>query len=359
MNQNDLNNQGVRWHMNRTLLYLITIFFVIALGCTKSVDNPSVRSAEIDSSKTTISQPSSVKNYPDGKSGTHGVPSWILDMHHTSAVLRPFQNFFLLNGRFPYDVKEFLDSGLILVWPAYPQTGEPMKLVKKVEPNANYLDKIAYVRKSDSEAYFEFVKYFEARNEFGILDFPPKFVRDRYTSSTYVNKYSDKAPLLAQTFHKMMNSLYAATIQRDEYLQGAIIPSTVEETVKGNFFWIKENMAPDFLSTSPDEYVFYEWGIAEIENVPVAFFRFTLPYETSAGNVRPAKYMDIRSLEGGRSYTDDYWDLLTNMKYIYSSKQLVEGTFSVSDEIMISKDQILNPVTDTSAGEATKKSSSK
>lgn len=329
--------------MNRTLLYLITIFFVIALGCTKSPDNPSVRSADIDGSKTTISQPPAVKSYLDGGSGVHGVPVWILDMHGAPAIMRPFQNFYILNGRFPYDTKEFLDSGLILVWPAYPQTGKPMKLVNKVEPNANYLDKIAYVRKSDSEAYFEYVVYIEEGNEFRILDFPPKFVRDRYISSTYVNKYSDKTPLPAQTFHKMMNSLYGATIQRDEYLQGAIIPTTVEETVKGNFFWIRENMAPDFLSTSADDYVFYEWGIAEIENVPVSFFRFTLPRESSDGIVRSSKYMNIESLEGGRSYKDESWNLLTNMKYIYSSKQLVEGTFSVSDEIMISKDQILNP----------------
>jgi hypothetical protein len=329
--------------MNKILLYLITIFFVIALGCSKSPDNPSVRSAEIDSSKTTISQPSTVKNYPDGPSGIHGVPVWILDMYSAPAFIVPFENFYLMNGRFPYNVKEFLDSGLILVWPAYPPTGEPMKLVDKVETNADYLGKIAYIRKSDSEAYFEFVKYFELVNEFGILDYPPKFDRDRFTSPSYKNLFSDRIPLPADTFHDMMNSLYGGTIQRDEYLQSAIIPTTVEETVKGNFFWIRENMAPDFLSTSPDEYVFYEWGIAEIENVPVSFFRFTLPHENSYGEVRPSKYMHIESLDGMTDYPDEYWNRLTNMKYIYSSKQLVEGTFSVSDEIMISKDQILNP----------------
>ena len=325
---------------------ILTVMMIVGLSICYSasaLDNPSVRSAEIDSSQTTISQPSTVKNYPEGPLGGHGEPVWILGMHAAPAIMRPFKNFYLLNGRFPYDVKEFLDSGLILVWPAYPPTGKPMKLVDKVEPNANFLGKIAYIRKSDSEAYFEYVKYFEVGNEFGFLNLPPKFVRDRYTSSTYENKYSAKIPLQAQTFHKMMNSLYAATIQRDEYLKGAIIPTTVEETVKGNFFWIRENMAPGFLSTSADEYVFYEWGIAEIENVPVSFFQFTLPRESSDGIVRSSKYMHIESLDGRKDYQDEYWDLLTNKKYIYSSEQLVEGTFSVSDEIMISKDQILNP----------------
>ncbi len=272
---------------------------------------------------------------------------WILNITGEPFLTSPLVLFFEKNQRYPYDVAEFLDSGLLIAWPANPSNGEPFRLVDKVELKKEDIGKIAYVRESDSEAYFEIVDFDKTTNENFIRRIPYEgFERKALDDfDRYINK--DKLDLLIEEdFRANMESIISAAFMRPEYRSGEKTPSGFAEAANGNFFLIKENIKPSFISGDASQPLFLEVGLALLDGRAVEFYEYTFRFLSHPSGKEYNRHItSIEPIEDSLEWwTDqDEFDRLTNKEYYYSTRMILNDSLETPEDVLISKSEILNP----------------
>ncbi len=271
---------------------------------------------------------------------------WILNIFGEPFLTSPLVLFFAKNQRYPYDVAEFLDSGLLLAWPANPSNGEPLRLVDKVELKKDDIGKIAYVRESDSEAYFEIVDFDKTTNENFIRRIPYEGFERKALND--FDRYKNRGKLdivIEDDFRANMEAIIGSAFMRPEYRSGEKIPSGFAEAANGNFFLIKENIKPSFISGDSSQPLFLEAGLALLDGRAVTFFEYTFRFLPMARKEYIRQIIYIEPIEDSLEWWTDQelFDRLTNKEYYYSTRMILDGSLETPEDVLISKSEILNP----------------
>jgi hypothetical protein len=267
--------------------------------------------------------------------------SWILSSQHEYVFAKALIDYRLINGSFPKGVAELINSGLLVVWPADPRTGKPMKLVPSLKPVESDLGKIAYVRKSDTEASFQIVVKVDGK--YSIYELPCCQTLDAYFGET-AEKIKDNKCLIRGSFEEAMKGAFSAAITRSDYLKGKNSPKTVADIANRNFFLIKENLKPDFVSDNIDKALFFEVGIATLDGELVKFGRATTCMNDCTGKEKIDKFSWITSVaDTEKEWVDDSnaYGKLRNVQYFYSTKLAKNGGADYPPQMIISKQDIL------------------
>ncbi len=340
--------------LSKITMIFILVFFTIAMtGCGNSSkdkepntiqdnlninNNDNVRDLSFDQT------PYSLRSSKVAKEIDKDFPGGILSPVGSGAFIAPLLQFHYINGRYPYDLKEFLYSGLCFIWPSNPLNGEPLKPVSdKLEPCQSDIGKIAYVRASDDEAYFEIVFY--EIDDYIIYKYPNPEV-----SPDMINYYYDQEinpdRVDENDFFQVMRNICWGAFFRGEYWRVGNAPASIEEALVGNYYWIEENMAPHFISADREIPCFVECGLAYLDNKPVKFFEVTrelLEKRFKDRGLEGASNKKIISPVGSGSVlnADENWDRLTGKVYYYSTTKLLNGTLDLPESVLISRDEIL------------------
>ncbi len=271
-------------------------------------------------------------------------PGGILSPVGSGAFIAPLLQFHYINGRYPYDLKEFLFSELCFIWPSNPLNGEPLKPVSdKLEPRQLDIGKIAYIRESDDVAYFEIVFY--EIDDYIIYKYPnPQVAPD--VINYYYDQEINPDRVSENDFFQVMRNICWGAFFRGEYWRVGNAPASIEEALVGNYYWIEENMAPHFISADREIPCFVECGLAYLDNKPVKFFDCTdepLGKRFRDRGIEGASNMKIISPVGSGSVLDaeENWDKLTGKVYYYSTEKLLNGTLDLPESVLISRDEIL------------------
>jgi hypothetical protein len=267
--------------------------------------------------------------------------SWILSSQYEHVFTQALINYRLVNGKYPKGVAELINSGLLLVWPADPRTGKPMKLTPTLKPIEKDLGKISYVRKSDTEASFQiFVKL---DGKYSIYELPCCKTLDAYFGKT-AEKIKNNKCLVKGSFEEVLKGAFTAATSRSDYLNGKNSPKTVGEIANRNFFLIKENLKPDFLSDNDAQAVFFEVGIGSLNGELVKFGKSTTCMADCTGKEKIDKFSWISSVaDSEKEWVDDSnaYGKLQNVQYFYSTKLAKNGGANYPSEMLISKTEII------------------
>lgn len=263
----------------------------------------------------------------------------------------PLITFYNIHGRYPVDVEEFLQSGLLLIWPADIVTGEPLKIVKHVNPVKDDIGKIAYIRESDHKAYFAAVNYSPKDNAYSVSKLPHSDDYVDHVSSKFAQAYAEYTndSILKLRFIQHMVGIFSMTSQRASHNARQHGESTlnIEDSLKGCFFWIEDNIKPGFMSASPDIPVFFEWGYGRLHGEPVIFYERTTSFfhKLEDNPHRDPMIKHVRKLSKelslGRQDREQAWDQISDITHFYSTKKLLEGTLDLPSSVVISIDDIL------------------
>lgn len=267
--------------------------------------------------------------------------SWILSSQHEYVFTKALTDYRLINGSYPKGAAELINSGLLVVWPADPRTGKPMKLVESLKPVESDLGKIAYVRKSDTEASFQIVV--KADGKYSIYELPCCKTLDAYFGAT-AEKVKNYKCLTRGSFEESVKGAFTAAITKPEYVKGKSNPSNIADIANRNFFLIKENLNPNFISDNSDKPLFFEVGIATLNGEPVKFGQATTCMNDCTGDEKVEKFSWITSVkESDKEWVDDAdaYSKLQNINYLYSTKLAKNGGAGFAPEILISKQDIL------------------
>jgi len=264
---------------------------------------------------------------------------WILNPVRESNFAYPLVLFYVINNRYPNDIGEWLDSGLPIAWPANPATGEPFKIVKKIEPKKDDLGKIVYVRESDLSAHFEIIDFHEKMGGYYVREIPYPPAVEGWLEETRKERLDLE---IEDNFQHRM-SIVILALQRPEYRFGEKVPSGFEEATHGNFFLIKENIQPSFISDDPSRPLFLERGLALLDGRAVKFAESTFRSLTPTGREYVRHLISIAPLvDSFETWNDEEtWARLTNKEYYYSTRMLLDGTLKIPDGVLISKAEIL------------------
>ena len=299
----------------------------------------------------TCSEESS-KKYADETRKRMDEDKWVLSVMNGGGFSGLLNTFYILNHRYPYDVDELLDSGLMLIWPADPSTGEPMKFVENKKLTVDDMGVISYIRESDSNAYFEYVLRQPGTDEYIVRNIPQAGLLSRNTENANRFMNIGRSDLLIQdNFRENMMSAFSLSLRRSEYRMGDSVPTDFAEAVNGNFFLIKENIKPTFINSNPDTPLFFECGIAMLDGKKVYFMEWTYTDVARGGfkvkDMSPLGEFDrhhviINSITNPMEViSSDRYSQLTNKLYFYSTRLILDGTLEIPNEVLISKSEIL------------------
>jgi hypothetical protein len=268
-------------------------------------------------------------------------PDWILSSSNEVYISDSLIAFRKINGRFPKDVGELIDSGLLLAWPANPETGKPMKLVKSISPKTEDFGKIAYVRKSDSEANFQIVINVDSKPT--VYKFPCcKTVSAELEGIN--GKTSVPTQVRKETFERCLTGIINTGLMRNEFRTGSKKPVTASDLFTKNCFLIKQNLKPDFISGSSQKPFFLEKGIATFKGNPVKFEKCTTSFQENGKAMTDTFFWVAPLKESEDSWYGDesVWNNLQSKVYFYSTEQALKGSLNYPANILISKNDILN-----------------
>lgn len=270
--------------------------------------------------------------------------AWILDYTGESIITAPLELFRGLNNRYPNDIGELIDSGLLLAWPADQTTGKSLEVVGKIENSRDFFGKIAYIRKSDNEAYFEILDYTDNVDNFFIRKIPPDEIREQTDKTLdYMRNLGRDDILIAQNFKMNIRLLISSAFLRPEYRFDGKIPVDFAEAVRGNFFLIEQNLAPSFISDSQSEPLYIETGLGYLDGIPCSF-------EMSKGiSITPSgkefvrtDYSMIPLMDSiDLSPKDEDYARLTDKQYYYSTHLALNGTLNLPKSVLISRGEII------------------
>jgi len=292
-----------------SLFYLLFILS-ICVGCQSAADSSKNTSVEENKSieKDMFRTSSLVTDYDEKTRQAVDEQKWILNITGEPILSSPLLLFYAKNQRYPYDMREFLDSGYLLAWPANPTNGKPMTLVENRKLSIEDIGIISYVRESDSNAYFEIVYYDMYDDETIVRKIPSTGTMNKTLSSINLHQSKGKLDIKIQNVFKTnMEWLINSAFMRAEYRSGEITPSGFAEAAHGNFLLIEENIKPSFISSDPEFPLFFEAGIAVLDGRVVEFYEYTFTVLTQSGKKIKRRF--------GRLPTDDeivkrIWDRL-------------------------------------------------
>jgi len=268
---------------------------------------------------------------------------WILHGMREHCFSSALPLFYRINNRYPVDVKELIDSGYLLAWPADPSSGKPLRLVDKVKPVKDDLGKIAYIRTSDSNAHFEIVDYNDAENDYAIRELPYPPAGQSLLSKLQDNNSPAKA--IEGVFMANMTDLIGIAMHKPEYRFGEKHFDSFDKAVEGNYFLIKENIKPSFISADSSIPFFLEIGVASLDGREVEFFEATFRSTTPTGReyIRHMTWEEPLMDSLDIKYNDEEAvNRMTGKQYLYSTRMLLDGSLNIPQKALISKKEILN-----------------
>ena len=267
-------------------------------------------------------------------------PSWILSSDNEINFSKSLIDYRILNGKYPSDVNELIESGLLVVWPANPATGKPMKLVDKIEAKKQDFGKIAYVRESDEKAYFEIVV--SSGKTASIYKFPCCQTVNAAMAGLEGFENYPKA-LKVDSFERTMGGAFSAALSYDGFTNGTATPNTIGKAINHNFFLIEENLKPDFISSDPAQSLYFEKGIATLDGQPVKFGRSTMALgEKDEQQVETFCWVTTIQDSDNEWFDDiDAYNRLKNKQYFYSTHEILNGGITYDTGVLISKNDIV------------------
>ena len=269
-------------------------------------------------------------------------PAWILSSLHEEAFSLPLVEFASIYGRFPNDIAEFIESGLPLAWPADPETGKPLRIFDTVRPRKEDMGKIAYIRKSDCEAHFETV--IPLKGDYAVYQFPC-CKKARLIMADYQSSNTPKDIIREDSFERTMSDLLSMASQRIETSSKSEKKTGFRESMKNNFFLIKNNLKPQFISADPKKALYFERGLATLDGKSVKFEEYSVKSLDEKGKQFLDHYYWVEPLfekNVDLSGDDTAWNRLTGKEYFYSTRLMLTGDFVIPSELQMTREQILN-----------------
>ncbi|MBU1024216.1 hypothetical protein KKB99_08045 [bacterium] len=275
-------------------------------------------------------------------SKANAYPSWILSSDNEINFSKSLIDYRMINGKYPADVKQLIESGLLVVWPANPVTGQPMKLVNKIEAKKEDFGKIAYVRESDNKAYFEIVISPDKKPT--VYKFPCCQTVNAEMAGLE-GTVKNPSALKVDSFERIMGGAFSAALSYDGFTNGKATPNTIGKAINHNFFLIKENLKPDFISADPNKSLYFEKGIATLDGELVKFGRSTIALGGCCEKDEPQieTFCWVSTVQDSdKEWVDDMnvYNRLKDKKYFYSTHEILNGGIAYDNGVLISKSEI-------------------
>ncbi|MCD6218639.1 hypothetical protein J7L05_12410 [bacterium] len=329
------------------VVLLVLMMFILA-GCQSNNNNNQSENAA-NNEKDFVTSPESpddliLRNQMniDEKAAFLNDMNWTLSSVNEKVFYKPLLVFMFVNNRYPYDIDEFISSKIPLVWPANPETGNPFEIVDNVEPTKDYFGKISYIRKSDTNAWFETVIFDKEKDEYVLLQLPSAAQAEKTLNDLKENNKPTDL-VLENYFRTKLSCVIDMALSKAEYRLGIATPGNLGEAVHGNFFLIEDNLSADFFSADPSESLFFEKGFALLDDEFVQFEEFTVRKLSPNGNEYLHHSFGIESIRNPQNWWPNdqgKWDSLTNKHVFFSTKQILDGSLHIPKSALISKKDI-------------------